>query len=69
MKKPTTLAFAVAALSTFGADAARAELRNDLSYVDKDSTAYSRYKEWVDTAVSGNPGYAFSAVDAVLMHK
>ena len=69
MKQPTTLAFAVAALWTFGADAARAELRNDLSYVDKDSPAYSRYKEWVDTAVSGNPGYAFSAVDAVLMHQ
>ena len=61
-------AIAAAWVAAAASGAVHAELRNDLSYVDSGSSAYSRYKEWVDTAVSGNPGYAFSAVDAVLMY-
>ena len=45
------------------------KIKLDLSYVDKGSAQYSRFKQWVDTAVSGNPGYAFSAYDAALMHR
>ena len=61
-------ALAVAWAAAGAAGMARAELVNDLSYVDKGSAAYSRYKEWVDAAVSGSPGYAFSATDAVLLY-
>lgn len=38
----------------------------DLSYVDKDSPAFARFKRWVDSAASGNPGYAFAASDAAI---
>ena len=41
----------------------------DLSFVDKRSGAYARFREWVDAAAAGRPGYAFSASDAVLMHR
>ena len=41
----------------------------DLSFVDKRSDAYARFREWVDSAAAGRPGYAFSASDAALMHR
>ena len=43
------------------------QLKIDLSFVDRKSSAYGRFRGWVDTAVSGSPGYAFSASDAALM--
>jgi hypothetical protein len=45
------------------------KLNVDLSFVDKKSDAYARFKSWVDSAVAGSPGYAFSATDAALMHR
>jgi hypothetical protein len=41
----------------------------DLSYVDAQSPAYARFKGFVDDAVAGNPGYAFSATDAAYMYR
>lgn len=37
--------------------------------VDKSSTAYTRFKGWVDAAVAGNRGYGFSAAEAALMYQ
>ncbi len=45
------------------------KLNVDLSFVDKKSDAYGRFKSWVDSAVAGSPGYAFSATDAALMYR
>ncbi|MGY0798316.1 hypothetical protein ACW7G0_04585 [Lysobacter sp. A286] len=41
----------------------------DLSYVDLNSDEYRRFKSFVDSAVGGNPGYAFAATDAALMFR
>jgi hypothetical protein len=41
----------------------------DLSYIDMKSPAYARFQRWVDRAVSGQPGYAFSAYDAALSYR
>lgn len=41
----------------------------DLSYVDPQSPAYQRFKTWVDQAIAGDPGYAFSATDAAYMFR
>lgn len=41
----------------------------DLSYVDPQSPAYQRFKAWVDQAVAGQPGYAFSATDAAYLFR
>lgn len=41
----------------------------DLSYVDRSSPAYDRFRRWVDSAVAGQPGYAFSAYDAALLYR
>ncbi len=46
---------------------ALAALGLDLSQVDLQSPAYARFKQYVDTAVAGQPGYAFSPLDAVFM--
>lgn len=48
---------------------ARAAITIDLSYVNQTSAEYQRFKNWVDQAVAGNPGYAFSATDAVTMYR
>lgn len=56
----------VLALALVGTDV-QAALRIDYSYVDLKSDAYRRFKAWVDAAVAGNPGYAFSASDAATM--
>ncbi|MGN7830790.1 hypothetical protein ACTJI2_04155 [Pseudoxanthomonas sp. 22568] len=42
-------------------------LNLELSRVDRRSSAYSRFRGWVDSAVAGSPGYAFAAGDAALM--
>ncbi len=41
----------------------------DLSFVDRTSSAFKLFRDWVDSAVSGDPGYAFSASDAALMYR
>lgn len=39
----------------------------DLSYVDRRSRAFMRFRAWVDEAVRGDPGFSFTATDAVMM--
>jgi hypothetical protein len=46
-----------------------AALNIDLSYVDQQSPQYQRFRDWVDQAVDGDPGYAFSATDAAYMFR
>jgi hypothetical protein len=41
----------------------------DLRHVDTGSPEFARFKRWVDTAVAGDPGYAFSAYDAALLYR
>jgi hypothetical protein len=41
----------------------------DLSYVDTRSPQFDRFRRWVDDAVAGQPGYAFSAYDAALLYR
>jgi hypothetical protein len=59
------------ALATLLAVCARAHaaIDLDLSYVDQQSPAYQRFKAWVDQAVAGEPGYAFSATDAATLFR
>ncbi|MET0224921.1 MAG: heparinase II/III family protein [Dokdonella sp.] len=54
-----------------GASNAFAEVTIDLSYVDTNSSEYSRFKNFVDYAVlhPDNPGYLFAAADAAYMFK
>lgn len=42
-------------------------LKIDLAFVDRRSSEFARFRSWVDAAVAGSPGYAFSASDAALM--
>lgn len=46
-----------------------ARLSIDLSQINRKSAAYARFRQWVDAAVAGRPGYAFSASDAALMFR
>lgn len=55
--------------ATAGTPAGTTGLKVDLSFVDKKSAAYSRFKSYVDSAVAGSPGYAFAASDAALMFR
>ena len=48
---------------------AHASINIDLSYVNKSSSEYQRFKGFVDQAVAGDPGYGFSATDAAYMYK
>ena len=48
---------------------ARAAVKIDLSYVDRHSAEYRRFKGFVDDAVAGDPGYGFSATDAAYMYR
>ncbi len=48
---------------------ASAAIDLDLTYVDANKPAYARFKNWVDTAVAGNPGYDFPASDAAYMFR
>jgi len=57
------------ALLSLSALGAKAEIKLDLSFVERDSEAYSRFKSWVDAAANGQPGYAFSATDAALLFR
>jgi hypothetical protein len=41
----------------------------DLNYIDRKSPAFTRFRRWVDSAVAGDPGYAFSAYDAALLYR
>lgn len=43
------------------------QLGIDINSVDRSSTAYTRFKSWVDNAVNGSPGYDFHAADAAIM--
>jgi len=63
------IGFAALVVLAFAGPIARAEIKIDYSYVDKKSEAYNRFKGWVDTALAGNPGYEFSAIDAVTMFR
>ena len=56
-------ALAPAAMAAPGKDT----LNLELARVDRRSSAYSRFRDWVDAAVAGRPGYAFAAGDAALM--
>lgn len=38
-------------------------------YVNTSSAAYTRFKNWVDAAVNGSPGYAFAASEAAMMYQ
>jgi len=46
-----------------------AAINIDLSYVDQNSDQYHRFRDWVDQAVDGDPGYNFSAEDAAYMYR
>lgn len=41
----------------------------DLGYIDRKSPAFARFQRWVDSAVSGQPGYPFSAYHAALLYR
>ena len=41
----------------------------DLSWVDRRSPQFARFRDWVDSAVAGRPGYAFAARDAALLYR
>ena len=47
----------------------RAGIPLDLSYVDRGSPAYARFKRWVDLAVMGAPDDGFTAYDAALLYR
>ncbi|MGB0134614.1 heparinase II/III domain-containing protein [Dokdonella sp.] len=59
----------LSSLALCAAGEARATINSDLSFVNMQSTQYSRFKDWVDRAVAGSPGYDFSANDAVVMYR
>ena len=59
----------MAALFLAALPAAEATVKLDLSYVDKHSAAYGRFRGFVDRAVAGDPGYGFSATDAAYMYR
>ena len=41
----------------------------DLGYIDRKSPQFARFQRWVESAVAGQPGYAFSAYDAALLYR
>jgi len=59
----------MALLSVAPMPAVQAAVKLDLSYVDKHSAEYRRFKGFVDRAVAGDPGYGFSATDAAYMYR
>jgi hypothetical protein len=65
-----TIAAALAALLSLAVPPpANAAIKLDLSYVDTGSPAYRRFRDWVDAAVAGRPGYGFSPADAVYLYR
>lgn len=63
------LRFFAVPLLAFAAGAADAAVVVDLSYVDANGPAYQRFRTWVNQAVAGSPGYAFSATDAAYAYR
>jgi len=65
------IAAALAALLSLAASSrpASASIALDLGYVDTGSAAYARFRDWVDAAVAGRPGYGFSPADAVMAYR
>ena len=41
----------------------------DLGYIDMRSPRFARFREWVDRAAAGRPGYNFSPTDAAWMYR
>jgi hypothetical protein len=48
---------------------AQAALKIDTSGVDLKSTAFKRFRDYVDAAANGSPGYGFSATDAATLYQ
>jgi len=48
---------------------AQAAIDIDLLYVDQNSAEFTRFKNYVDVAIAGNPDYGFSAADAAYLYK
>lgn len=40
-----------------------------LGEIDRKSEAFRRFRDWVDSAVAGRPGYAFAARDAAVLYR
>ena len=59
------LALALLPLAT----SAVAGIKVDVSDIDLSGKPYRQFRQWVDAAVAGNPGYAFSATDAAWMFR
>ena len=69
MRKRLLVLMLCEALVFASASPVAAELEISLAYVDMLSPEYLRFEAWVDEAVAGDPGYAFSATDAVYMYR
>src|SRR5690606_40911909 len=69
LRNPALKATHAAALACGGTGMSHAAITIDLAYVDPASNAYARFRNWVDQAVNGSPGYEFSANDAALMYR
>lgn len=67
-RTPRSAALALA-IAVAAAPATAASLVLDYAHVDQKSAAWKRFKGWVDQAVSGRPGYEFSATDAVAAYR
>jgi Heparinase II/III-like protein len=68
--RPTrSVAFIAAILGAVLPLSCGAAITIDLSYVDQQSQAFQRFRDWVDQAVDGNPDYGFSATDAAYMYR
>ena len=66
---PAVVANAVVPQLSAPTSAPTSRLKVDLAHVDRRSAEYSRFRDWVDSAVEGRPGYAFNASDAALMFR
>jgi hypothetical protein len=64
-----TAALAAALLVSTMGRPCQAAIAIELTYVDRQSTAYERFIAWVDRALDGEPGYAFSATDAAYAYR
>ena len=68
-RTPAIVANAVVPPAPASTSVPTSRLKLDLAYVDEKSAEYSRFRDWVDSAVRGEPGYAFNAGDAALMFR
>ena len=69
MKRLFWVALSWGAVVVGFASSLSADIGLSLAYVDMGGQPYARFKTFVDQAVAGNPGYAFSATDAAYMYK